>query len=151
MNCSSRCNKSTGLLILRLLIGWIFLYHGITKIPMAEQAAGFIGGAFHNIGLTFLSMNMWFWILVILEITAGALFVLGVFTRIAAAVVIVIMLGAMNVKGWSFQAAELDFVLAVLALGLAFTGNGAYSLQNRCCRMCSGSCASGTPAPKAKK
>lgn len=109
---------------------------------MAEQAAGFVGGAFHNIGLTFLSMNMWFWILVILEITAGALFVLGVFTRIAAAVVIVIMLGAMNVKGWSFQAMELDLVLAVLALGLAFTGNGAYSLQNRCCRMCSGSCAS---------
>lgn len=119
---------------------------------MAEQAAGFIGGAFHNIGLTFLSMNAWFWILVVLEITAGALFVLGVFTRVAAAVVIAIMLGAIHTQGWaSGRFVGKDMILAVLALGLAFTGNGAYSLQNRCCRMCSGSCASGTPVPKAKK
>lgn len=117
---------------------------------MAEQAAGFIGGAFHNIGLTFLSMNAWFWILVVLEIGAGVLFVLGMFTRVAAAVVIAIMLGAMHTKGRAFQAMEMDFILAGLALGLAFAGNGAYSVQNRCCRMCSGSCASSVPM-KAKK
>lgn len=38
---------------------------------MAEQAAGFIGGAVHAIGLTFLSVNAWFWIITIAEITAG--------------------------------------------------------------------------------
>lgn len=116
---------------------------------MAAEAAGFIGGAFHNLGLTFLSMNAWFWILVVAEIAAGALFVFGIFTRVAAAVVVAIMLGAMNLKGWSFQAVELDFVLAGLALGLAFAGNGAYSLQKLCCKTCSGSC--GTKAPEMTK
>lgn len=117
---------------------------------MADQAVGFIGGAFHNLGFTFLSMNAWFWILVVLEIGAGALFVLGIFTRVAAAVVVAIMLGAMNLKGWSFQAMELDFVLAGLALWLGFAGNGAYSLQNRCCKKCSGTCASWTPTKTQK-
>jgi len=112
---------------------------------MAEQAVGFIGGAFHNLGLTFLSMNAWFWILVVAEITAGTLFVFGIFTRIAAAIVIVVMLGAMNLKGWAFQTMELDFTLAVLALGLAFAGNGAYALQKLCCKSCSGSCGTKTP------
>lgn len=107
---------------------------------MAEQAAGFIGGAFHNIWLTFLSMNAWFWVLVVAEILAWALFVLGVFTRLASAIVIVVMLGAMHTKGRDFGAMELDFVLAGLALGLAFLGNGAYSLQNWCCKMCSWAC-----------
>lgn len=119
---------------------------------MADQAAGFIGGAFHNIGLTFLSMNAWFWILVVLEIGAGALFVLGIFTRVAAAVVIAIMIWAIHTQGWaSGRFVGKDMILAVLALGLAFTSNGAYSLQNRCCKMCSGACASWTPAPKTKK
>lgn len=91
---------------------------------MADQAAGFIGGAFHNIGLTFLSMNAWFWILVVLEIAAGALFVLGIFTRVAAAVIIAIMLGAIHTQGWaSGRFVGKDMILAVLALGLAFAGN----------------------------
>jgi len=115
---------------------------------MAEQAVGSIGGAFHNLGLTFLSMNAWFWILVVAEITAWTLFVLGMFTRIAAAIVVVIMLGAMNIKGWSFQTMELDFFLAVLAIGLAIAGNGAYSLQNRCCTTCTGSYTTPVPVKK---
>lgn len=118
---------------------------------MAEQAIGFIGGAFHNIGLTFLSMNVWFWLLVVGEITAGVLFVLGVFTRVAAAIVIAIMIGAMHTKWWATGwFVDKDMILAVLALGLAFAGNGAYSVQNRCSRMCSGSRAPSVPM-KAKK
>jgi uncharacterized membrane protein YphA (DoxX/SURF4 family) len=128
------------------------LYHGIAKIPMADQAAGFIGGAFHNIGLTFLSMNAWFWILVVLEIAAGALFVLGIFTRVAAAVIVAIMMGALHTKGRSAGwFVDKDMILAVLALGLAFTGNGAYSLAKRCCKTCTGACTTATVPVKAKK
>jgi uncharacterized membrane protein YphA (DoxX/SURF4 family) len=121
---------------------------------MADQAAGFIGGAFHNIGLTFLSTNVWFWLLVIGEITAGALIVLGVFTRFAAGFIIVVMIGAIHTKGrtqgWFV---DKDMILAVLALGLALAGNGAYSLEKRCCKACTGSCgtmAQPTAAPVAK-
>jgi hypothetical protein len=119
---------------------------------MADQAAWFIGGAFHNIGLTFLSTNVWFWLLVIGEITAGALIVLGVFSRFAAGFIIIVMIGAMHTKGrtpgWFI---DKDMILTVLALGLALTGNGAYALEKRCCKVCTGSCSTmiqPTGAPK---
>jgi len=112
---------------------------------MADQAIGFIGGAFHNVGLTFLPMNVWFWLLVVGEITAGALFVLGVFTRVAAAIVVVVMLGAMHTKGRSAMTfIDKDFMLAIIAIVIAMMGNGAYSLQRRCCRTCTGTCETGT-------
>jgi len=118
---------------------------------MADQAIGFIGGAFHDVGLTFLSMNTWFWLLVVTEITIGTLFVLGIFTRVASPIAVVIMLGAMHTKGraqgWFV---DKDFMIAILAIVVALVGNGAYSLAKRCCKTCTGSCATDTKSPMQK-
>lgn len=88
-------------------------------------------------------MNAWFWLLVAGEILAGLLIILGIFTRVAAGIIIVVMIGAMHTLGRAPQwFVSKDMILAVLALGLAFAGNGSYSLEKRCCKTCTGACAS---------
>lgn len=88
-------------------------------------------------------MNVWFWLLVVGEIAIGVLFVLGIFTRVAAVIAVVIMLGAIHTKGrgeaWFV---DKDFIILILAIVVALVGNGTYSLQKRCCSVCNGSCAS---------
>lgn len=138
-NCKS-C-LSTGLLILRLLVWWIFLYHGITKLGGGEGMVQFVGGAFHSLGLTFLSMSTRLLLLAIGEIVAWALFIFGIFTRVAAVFVVIVMLGAMNAKGRSGAAfVEKDFILLVLAIVVACTWTGKYALSSCLPRCCGSSC-----------
>lgn len=94
----------------------------------------FVGGAFHNVGFTFFSMAARVTILWIAEVIVGAMFVLGLFPRVAAVAVVIIMLGAMNAKGRSGTTfVEKDFMLAIIAIVLFATGAGNYSLTAACC------------------
>jgi uncharacterized membrane protein YphA (DoxX/SURF4 family) len=147
------CHKSLGILIIRLLIGGLFLYAGIMKIPMATEMAPFVGWAAHALGLTFLSLTAWFWIVVVAEILAGALFVAGLFTRFASFLVIIIMLVAMNAMGRGWMQIQIPFMMLVIAVALFTSGPGRYSLSawGNCTRwVCGmgGSCA--MPTTKAK-
>lgn len=123
-----------GTLILRLVIGGVFLYHGITKILM--PAAGmmeFVGGAATNVGLTFFSNETWFWIVAIAETVGGAMLVLGLLTRWFASILAIIMLFALNTKGWGLPVAELDYVLLGTLISLIFMGGKRYSLDRLFC------------------
>ena len=94
----------------------------------------FIGGAFHNAGLTFFSMAARVTILWVAEVVIGAMFILGLFPRVAAVAVVIIMLGAMNTKGRAGTTfVEKDFMLAIIAIVLFATGAGSYSLTAACC------------------
>lgn len=123
------CNKSLGLLIIRFLIGWLFLYAGIMKVPGAEQMAPFIGGAAQAVGLTFFSATAWFWIVTISEIVIGVLFIVGLFTRLASIIAIIIMLVAMNTLGRSWMQIQVPFILFVIAVAFFTSGPGKYSLS----------------------
>ena len=104
----------TGTLILRLVIGAVFLYHGITKLMMpAAGMMDFVGGAATNLGLTFFSNETWFWIVAIAETVGGAMIVLGLCTRWAAGILAIVMLFAINTKGWSIRTSELDMVILI--------------------------------------
>lgn len=101
----------------------------------------FVGGAFHSLGLTFLSMSTRLLLLAIGEIVAWALFIFGIFTRVAAVFVVIVMLGAMNAKGRSGAAfVEKDFILLVLAIVVACTWTGKYALSSCLPRCCGSSC-----------
>lgn len=123
-----------GTLVLRLVIGAVFLYHGITKLLMpAAGMMDFVGGAATGMGLTFFSNETWFWIAAIAETVGGAMIVLGLATRFAAIVLSIVMLFAINTKGWTIQAAELDMVLLGTLISLLISGAKRYSLDRALC------------------
>lgn len=121
----------TGLLILRVVVGIIFLAHGVAKF---QSGLGNIAGWFDSIGLP----GMLAYAVAVLEAAGGALLILGLGTRIFAVLFAVIMLGAIvKVKAangllGNGTAAGYEFELALLAASaaLALTGGGLYSLQS---------------------
>ena len=122
-------------LILRLVIGGVFLYHGITKLLMpAAGMMDFVGGAATNVGLTFFSNETWFRIVAIAETVGGAMIVLGLATRFAAVVLAIIMLFAINTKGWTIKASELDMVLLGTLISLIVSGAKRYSFDRLMCK-----------------
>jgi uncharacterized membrane protein YphA (DoxX/SURF4 family) len=105
---------------------------------VSPEMAGFIGWAFHNLGLTFISQELWVTVLGAWEVLIWLGLVLGGLTRTAAVFAIIIMLGAMNAKWWNTAAITKDILLAVGSLLIIILGAGQYSLDYRCYK--SGSC-----------
>ena len=124
-------NQGFGLLLLRLTVGGIFLYHGITKFQNLEGTVGFFG----SIGLA----PFWAYLVATIETLGGALMVLGLWTTVVGLLFTVILVVALiktkigNVT--SFSGAELDVVLLLASLSLAFAGAGSCSLV-KCFKSC---------------
>ncbi|MFB7813201.1 DoxX family protein [Paenibacillus chitinolyticus] len=113
-----------GLLIVRLVLGVTFLVHGLDKF---QSGLGNIAGWFESIGLPgFLA-----YVTAVIETVGGAAIILGLGTRIAAALFGVLMIGAMFSVKFSAgftgngQSAgfELDLALFALSLLLVLTGS----------------------------
>ncbi len=124
-------NQGFGLLLLRLTVGGIFLYHGITKFQNLEGTIGFFG----KLGLA----PFWAYLVATVETVGGALMVLGLWTTIVGLLFAVILIVAL-VKTkigtvTSFSGAELDVVLLLASLSVAFAGAGSCSLI-RCFKKC---------------
>ena len=124
-----------GLLLLRLTLGLIFLLHG------AQKLFGVFGG--HGLAGTTQFMNMlglhpakwWATFAAWGEFVGGLLLVLGLFTPLAALLVLAVMLVAIlkvhASKGfWNSQGGyEYNLVLSALATVLGLVGAGAFSLD----------------------
>jgi putative oxidoreductase len=127
-----------GPLILRLALGFLFPFHGWMKLnpngPM-KGPAGF-AGFLKQIGVP---LPLFFaWVVALLETVGAALLILGLGTRILAALIVIDMLVAiwlvkrrmqkvafMDQKGgWEFE-----FALMAQALALVFTGAGRIGLD----------------------
>lgn len=102
-----------------------------------EGMMDFVGGAAFNIGLTFFSVQTWFWIAAIAETVGGALIVLGLATRWAAAGLAIIMGFAISMKGSTFVTSEFEYVLLGILIALMLTGGKRYSMD---AAMCEGKC-----------
>jgi putative oxidoreductase len=117
-----------GMVALRVAIGVIFLYHGMTKWPLNPEAP-------------------WYMMIVaVAEPIGGAALLLGLLTRWASLGLCVIMLGAIYMKMTGFGSAALDamgtfapqgrtgweFDLMILAgcVALVFLGGGRYSADH---------------------
>jgi putative oxidoreductase len=115
-----------GLLLLRLMVGVVFLSSGWSDVQDPEARSQSIG---MSKGFTF--------ILGMGEILCSLGVMAGVFTQLAAAGLILIMLGAIQMKifvwhtgfwgkngyGWHY-----DLMLVVMSLVILFTGGGRYAL-----------------------
>lgn len=126
-------NNDLGLLVLRLSVGGLLLFHGVHK---AIYGIDGIGGMLAALGLpTFLAYGA-----LLVELVASAMIVPGLWTRAAATavagnMVVAILMAHLSTLftvdaatgGW---AAELPALYLLGALALCFTGAGKYALTH---------------------
>lgn len=119
--------KPLALLLARIAIGVIFIYHGLPKLTHPQQWVE----NFHHMGFP----GYFAYIAAILEVFGGALLIVGLFTRIAGlllagemAVALVGVHGLVRDPG-NVHSYEFPLALAVLAFVLATVGAGAISLD----------------------
>lgn len=128
-NASLGQNVSTGLLIIRLIIGVVFVYHGCQILFGAWGGPGPKGFA------AFLRLPSWMGYAVGAAQLGGALAILtGILFEVGCMAIIVVMAGAVYLVHWhngfSIQHDGMEYALTqgVVALGLLFGGPGSYSL-----------------------
>lgn len=127
------CNcGSTGLLLLRLAVSAIFIYHGVSKLMDMEGTIAFFG----MLGVS----AVFAWVVAIVETVGGALMFLGIFTRYAGYLLATVMVFAIIlVKGkMGFQSAEIDIILLAASFAVATLGPGKFSIHSAC--KCEGKC-----------
>ncbi|MEK4665032.1 DoxX family protein [Priestia sp. FSL H7-0729] len=114
-------NKSVeiGLLFSRIMIGLIFVLHGWSKF---EGGISGTVGFFESIGIPgFLAS-----VVAIIELVGGAAMILGLGTRVFAALFVIVMGGVLLTAkvGEPFMGGtELDYLLLAGSLTLLFTGS----------------------------
>ncbi|MEK4670260.1 DoxX family protein [Niallia sp. FSL R7-0271] len=127
--------EDVGLLIIRIMVGIVFLYYGSQKLFGLFGGHGIkgTGGWFESIGVkpgipaAFLSG--------LGEFVSGILMILGLFLPVAAVIITIIMAGAIvKVHGSKGFAAggggfEYNLMLIVVAIGLALIGPGAFAIS----------------------
>lgn len=124
-SASQSLNQSWGLSLLRIHLGAILLAHGWLKISVFKLAGTV--GYFASLGLP----SIVAYLTIFGEIAGGLALILGVQTRLAAALSVPILLGATFVhlgNGWLFSAEgggwEFPASLTIIALAVAFMGSG---------------------------
>lgn len=118
--------SDTGLLILRIVLGAIFVFHGAPKLKGAQAMA-------KGMGMPAPAVMM----LGLVEVVAGVCVILGVYGQIGAALLALVMIGAIyfkvakwnvpfyakNATGWEF-----DLILLAGAIALTLSDGGVYTL-----------------------
>jgi putative oxidoreductase len=121
-------NGDIGILLIRIAIGVVFIAHGYQKLQNMTGVIGF----FSSLGLSALVA----YIVMIIEILGGIMVLLGIFVRPAAALISMVMVGALFTAkmGSSLLASqgkpgfELELTLLLCALSIVFLGAGKFSL-----------------------
>src|SRR5262249_13757070 len=120
--------------ILRIALGAILIPHGMQKLFGAFGGMGFAGNAalFDRIGFT--PGIFWGTLVGCTELIGGTLLVLGLFTRFAAAAVVIFMIVGVkftSAKGffWTQGGSEYALLIGFCALLFLIRGGGAWSLD----------------------
>jgi putative oxidoreductase len=121
-------NLDAALLILRIVLGIVLLYHGVPKLMNFSATVG----GFQTMGLPAPSVTAAFALLA--EVVGGLLILLGVAVELAALLVIIDMLGAIALVHWAngfdFTKGgwEHPFTVLMMAVVLALAGPGRMSI-----------------------
>ena len=124
---------SLGLLLIRVATGLVFVMHGWMKFNNADM----IGGMFSGMGFPTGTAEF----ITYLELIGGAAIILGIIPRLFAILFAIEMVVAIWVTGHfanGYGQHELEVVLFLLSLGIAFAGSGRWSVWACECRGCGG-------------
>ncbi len=116
--------RNAALLLLRIAVASIFLYHGVKKFGMWMEPPAAMP----------MDMLIIMRTLAVVEPLAGVLLILGLFTEAAATALMVVMIGAMRMKiadGKPFSAWEFDWILFAANAAILAVGPGAWILGKR--------------------
>jgi len=125
MSVSLTRSPGVGLALLRVTVGIVFMAHGYQKF--FQYGLGGVTGAFSGMGIPLpeIAAPM----VATIELVGGGLLVLGLFHRVAAALLVGVMVGAIvfaKLSGGFFAPAGIEFelTLGVAALCIALAGGG---------------------------
>lgn len=121
-----------GLLLLRVGIGFMFTLHGYPKLVAGPEMWTQLGGVMKQVGLDF-APTFWGLMAAVAEAVGGQLLALGLFFRIACALLLatMIMAAVMRLsKGDGFNGYAHALESAFVFLGLLFAGPGKYSIDH---------------------
>ncbi len=120
----------SGLLLLRIGIGILFVLHGYPKITGGPETWTKIGEATTYVGITFLPTFFGF-MAAIAEFLGGILLIAGLYVRIAGVLMAITMIVAVAkhaVEGESFYHPLTN---AIVFISLVLIGGGRYSLDRQ--------------------
>ncbi|MBP6910313.1 DoxX family protein [Patescibacteria group bacterium] len=115
-----------GTLILRLVVGAIFLQWGLVKLMMNGDA---INALISGTAIT----PTWFWIAAVVQTVGGVLLILGLATRFAAVILGLLMLMILNSQGRTFGPSQLEYLMLGTLVSLVFMGGKRYSFDRLIC------------------
>jgi|SRR5450755_1552011 putative oxidoreductase len=122
--------KNYGLLIIRVGLGIMFIYHGLPKLMGGPVQWERLGSAMGYLGIHFLPM-LWGFLAAMTETVGGVLVILGLFFRpVCVLMVINLIVAAIftyDLSG-SFGDATHAIEDAITFAGLFFIGPGPYSI-----------------------
>ncbi|WP_316830455.1 DoxX family protein [Pedobacter aquatilis] len=125
--------RNTGLLLLRLGIGVMFIIHGFPKLAGGVDGWTKLGGSMKVVGIDFLPV-FWGFMAAATETFGGFLLIVGLFFRPALILLIVTMIIAALVhfaKGDGLGGASHAIELGIVFFGLIFIGPGKYSVDKK--------------------
>jgi len=125
--------SDAGLLLLRLGIGGMFLYHGFPKLVSGLDTWEKLGGAMKYTGVDFMPA-LWGFAAALIEFAGGICLILGLFFR----PICILLAGTMAVaaamhlgKGDGLKVASHAIEDGILFLSLILIGPGKYSADKR--------------------
>lgn len=121
-----------GMTILRIVIGVVFIVHGAQKLFVFGIGGVTAGFAQMHIPLPMIAAP----VVAIVEFVGGIALVVGLFTRVAAVLLAIDMLGAIlfvHGRNGFFLPMGFEFAFSLLGacVALAVAGPGEYSMDNR--------------------
>ena len=128
-----------GLLLLRFAVGGVFFAHGVQHVFGLWGGVGMTGLRNALTAFGFRNVNVLAWVTALTELVGGAAVVLGLFTPLAAAGLLALMINAVLLKAVNgffiagppgAASVELEVVLGLGAAALVLTGAGRVALEN---------------------
>lgn len=122
-----------GILILRVGLGAIFIWHGYPKLMGGYDKWLWLGSQMQNFGITFAPIA-WGVAAACAEFFGGIALIIGLFTRVAAFFIANVMIVAIMMHhslGQGFDVINHPTGFLIVMISLIFMGGGRYSLDNR--------------------
>jgi uncharacterized membrane protein YphA (DoxX/SURF4 family) len=115
------------LLLLRIGLGGVFLYFGISHLVSPVQSTKWVP---EGVAALLPNILTFIYVLGAVEVIVGLLVLIGFLTRVAASLAVVILLGIITALGFN-EIMIRDTGLMFLALGLAIAGPGCHSVDEK--------------------